>query len=598
MTAKEKILQEIQNILDAFNPGEDRWKHALTGLQTLRKDILEAYNSIVVVGEFKNGKSTFINALLGENLLPVDVTPTTAALHVLMWGEDRKLHVVKRNGETETGTLDVSALQPFSAGSHSHEDDISYLKAEIPVNILKNRVVLIDTPGVNDLNEHRAEITHQFIPKADIIFFMFSATDPLKKTEQIFIKEHVMKYGSGKVVYLANFIDRLEEEELEETMTYLSRRLTSVTGDDSPVIIPISSLEGLDAKLRQDEELYESSGMKEVDETIHAILASPGREEEKNLRYKARFEFELNVLQNRLDMEREIASKTADEAQEQLFAVQQWLNQAENRDSHLTSYIHEREGEILFLIRKSLAYFETRLKEDAEDRIHYFQGGDLHTFVHSQLLIHIKSQVNRWLEEYGEYIHHLLHKLEAEVAAGLSRSFSKSVKIESYQASRFTYRQMNDLTVPEAGNANVKAGLMIGGASAFALALGGGFLIPVIGMAGLPFLQKTLNDNKLQQLKPELKLQMDAYLSALVQDLYTYLSEKVVEAIDQCVAQSLVAFQKEIYAMTYMMEKKLNDRTQSKEHTDAEIQAIDDLSKMLTNSKETVGGYHERISNR
>ena len=67
--------------------------------------------------------------------------------------------------------------------------------------LLKNRVVLIDTPGVNDLNQQRSDITFEFLPRADVIIFMTSMDAAMKQTEKIFIQEFLLKNGLDKIVF-------------------------------------------------------------------------------------------------------------------------------------------------------------------------------------------------------------------------------------------------------------------------------------------------------------------------------------------------------------------------------------------------------------
>src|SRR5689334_14883400 len=113
---------------------------------------------LVVVGEFNHGKTTFVNALLhapgdgGDGILPVGVTPTTAVIHHLEYGETPSAAVVRENGERQE--LPVEAVRRFAVtgeGAGTGDREVRYLEVFLPSPILKERIVLVDTPGVNDL---------------------------------------------------------------------------------------------------------------------------------------------------------------------------------------------------------------------------------------------------------------------------------------------------------------------------------------------------------------------------------------------------------------------------------------------------------------
>src|SRR5204862_3285193 len=144
----------------------------------------------VVLGEFNHGKSTFINALLGAPVLPTGITPTTAVLtHILhgakagatlvMESGDRKSVDLKKLGEWLT--VDGQAEKPArgKAGEGIHHVELTH-----PAAILGEHVTIVDTPGVNDINEQRAEITYGYLPRADAAVFLLDATQILSASER------------------------------------------------------------------------------------------------------------------------------------------------------------------------------------------------------------------------------------------------------------------------------------------------------------------------------------------------------------------------------------------------------------------------------
>ena len=104
---------------------------------------------LVVVGEFNHGKSTFVNALLGTPALASGVTPTTAAIHHVRFAEKPEAFVVGTDG-TRT-PLPFDAVKNYSVSGGKTTDVVDYIEIGYPSELLRERVLLVDTPGVNDL---------------------------------------------------------------------------------------------------------------------------------------------------------------------------------------------------------------------------------------------------------------------------------------------------------------------------------------------------------------------------------------------------------------------------------------------------------------
>src|SRR5262249_34649739 len=121
--------------------------------------------TIVVLGEFNHGKSTFINALLGKAVLPTGITPTTAVLTHLSHGARATATLVRESGERRGidpkafgEWLTVEGLEPKQKDQAGPGENagIHHVEVTYPASILENHVTIVDTPGVNDINEQRA----------------------------------------------------------------------------------------------------------------------------------------------------------------------------------------------------------------------------------------------------------------------------------------------------------------------------------------------------------------------------------------------------------------------------------------------------------
>lgn len=200
---------------------------------------------LVVVGEFNHGKSSFVNALLGENALPVGVTPTTAAIHHIRHAEKPEATVVFTSGKREP--LPFDQVREFAVGgARGSGEEVDYVEVGYPASLLKERILLVDTPGVNDLSLQRADITYSYIPRADAVLFLLDAGQILKESERVFLEEKLLKASRDKIVFVITKWDLLSPSERTEALGYAKNQLARLVRD--PVVFPVSAETALGGK--------------------------------------------------------------------------------------------------------------------------------------------------------------------------------------------------------------------------------------------------------------------------------------------------------------------------------------------------------------
>lgn len=201
------LRQPLAN-LDAADEDLARLEHALLQLDELFL--------LVIVGEFNSGKSAFINALLGQRFLVEGVTPTTASIHLIKYGE-----------------------QPGQAV------DRDMVVVTYPVEWLRE-VNIVDTPGTNAVIRRHQEITEDFVPRADLVLFVTSADRPFSESEREFIAR-IRDWGK-KVVFIINKIDILETPaDVERVTEFVTRNAREMIGR-APIVFPVSSRQARQAK--------------------------------------------------------------------------------------------------------------------------------------------------------------------------------------------------------------------------------------------------------------------------------------------------------------------------------------------------------------
>jgi len=209
---ERSVLEDLRVLLVRLGATDDD----VLLLKRAREQLDELF-LLVIVGEFNAGKTAFLNALLGERLLPEGVLPTTSQIQVLRYGE--------RQSEEVPG-----------------EDAVVI---HLPVDWLQE-INLVDTPGTNAVIQRHQEITEHFIPRSDLVLFVTSAERPFSESERLLL-QRIREWGK-KIVLVINKIDLIEqEEELKQIVDFVARNSAELLGT-APRIFPISARLALNAK--------------------------------------------------------------------------------------------------------------------------------------------------------------------------------------------------------------------------------------------------------------------------------------------------------------------------------------------------------------
>ncbi len=186
---------------------------------------------VLVMGEFKTGKSTFINTLLGRAVLTADVAPATAVTTVLKYGEHPEVKLYFLDGSRKVWPY--NKLREITAegdeSKRSLRDSLDYVELTYPCELLK-RINLVDTPGLNVHNDSHIRNTENFQHKADVVLWVFNATRSVTQTELREIKALGERLKPFAIVNRIDNIDD-EEESVEDVLSNIRKRLgNSVQG--------------------------------------------------------------------------------------------------------------------------------------------------------------------------------------------------------------------------------------------------------------------------------------------------------------------------------------------------------------------------------
>ena len=224
---------------------------------------------LAVLGQFKRGKTTFINALLGEEILPTGILPLTSIITLIRFGERKKAEVVFL--DNRRCTIGPTELRQYVSESENakNEKKVHHVELAYPSSFLKNGIVLIDTPGVGSIALHNTETTQGFLPRIEAAVVLLGADPPVTQVEFQFIDEIFSTVE--KAFFLLNKSDVLSESDLADALAYTASALKSKLGSNSEVY-PVSALAALKERKGANVTGPYGSAIEKVKRTIESFL--------------------------------------------------------------------------------------------------------------------------------------------------------------------------------------------------------------------------------------------------------------------------------------------------------------------------------------
>lgn len=198
--------------------------------------------TVVVIGDFKRGKSTFINALLGAEVVTTDVTTETVTFNRISYGASSNEAVLSGNRRL---TLSDSELkrEELERIIDQTGETVTAIELKRPIELLKD-ITIIDTPGTGDAMKDFAPQVEEYLLQADAVIYLYSLTYPLSRTEQLFLKTAVLPQQYTKLFLIGNYADTMENEKnYQRIRTAVQERIHGLLPDTE--ILTVSALDEL-----------------------------------------------------------------------------------------------------------------------------------------------------------------------------------------------------------------------------------------------------------------------------------------------------------------------------------------------------------------
>jgi small GTP-binding protein len=310
---QEELLNALRELIARLSSGFERFGSDTDPSDARRlneiSEHLDELFLIVVAGEFNAGKSSFLNALLGDHVLPEGVTPTTDTITLLQYGE-----------------APGSAQRPDGLRVHTY-----------PAEVLR-QLNIVDTPGTNAVIRHHEQLTRDFIPRADMVLFATSADRPFTESERSFLA--LIKEWGKKIVIILNKIDILTPPELEQVLGFIRENARDLLGV-TPDIFPVSAREALRARSTggiEGEALWAGSRFSAIEEYVVDHL-----DEETRVRLK---------LLSPLGVAQRLTGKYLQVTEVRLETLREDLATIENIEQQITLYRQDLKNDVQYYLNE------------------------------------------------------------------------------------------------------------------------------------------------------------------------------------------------------------------------------------------------------
>lgn len=362
---------------------------------TLLKRLREETFKVVIMGRFKVGKSTFINALLGNgDMLPAKATPCTAIINEVKYSKDERYAIIHFKHPIPTpmpklapnvkAYIEKFADKPVSPIKIKPNDINQFVvindeaedqkegtvqapfeKAEIfwDLPLCEQGVEIIDTPGLEE-NIARTIVTKSYLTQADAIVFVLDCNALCSESEKEAIQEDVQSAGHDYAIFVCNRINQIKDKDKDELKSRAYKMLQDKTQLGREGVVFIDAETAKDSKAMNDMAKYAQTGMLEFEDQLSKVLvnkrgniklAQPAKQLESAIEY---------ALATAIPNERQMLSTSTAEIQKRL---QQELPNLENLRRHKELLIVQLETEIKEIVRDTENLLQQRFNSISAD---------------------------------------------------------------------------------------------------------------------------------------------------------------------------------------------------------------------------------------
>jgi GTP-binding protein EngB required for normal cell division len=190
---------------------------------------------VAILGQFKAGKSSFLNSLIGKPILPVGVIPVTTSITRLQYGSRERVLVRRFDGNEEE--VDLSAVEEFTseARNPSNRQNVEWVDVELPALERYAGLRLVDTPGLGSIFRYHMETSSNWVPEVGAALVAISADRPLAENDLQLIRD--LRKHTPKIILLLTKADLLSPEQQKEVIEFFRTALGREFHEEFPIFL-------------------------------------------------------------------------------------------------------------------------------------------------------------------------------------------------------------------------------------------------------------------------------------------------------------------------------------------------------------------------
>lgn len=533
--------------------------------------------SALVCGEFKRGKSSFINAFLGEELCPTDAGIATSVVSIIKYGKERK--VTRFYGDInnlQSEEIPFDAIEKYAKGTSLEVDNTTMLIIELPSSKLEGGLSIIDTPGVGGLDPRHLFLTLYVLPKADVTFFVVDAGEPLSSTELDFYKDKIVPYSKSCKIIL-NKSDLKTKDELEQIIMDIKNKISQHCGIDEQNIdvVPVSSAHWNMYNKSKSEKMKISSNCEMVNSILENIIP-----EYKKLileGIKQRLIASLSNIKEMLSYQFTQLQEPDEEEQElfknRLIELKQMkdniLNPSSEIRKKITHIIKNSQTKVINELTKQSILFSTECLDSILKRPEA-KGDNGGNWVLQQINLGLESlaaEVDLRIESGFNEVNELLGE-EIQISEG---GFTERINVDLTPVERSVAEKACNMT------RQALPGLGVAGLASIALSV---FALPAVvaGIGGIAaaaaYVYKSSKDANTANRVYELKSKLGPQITIAMNDLKTYVQQRYDE-FNEALVESIERMTNEIVTEMQDVVDAIKSIENDKKETAKQLEALE-----------------------
>jgi GTP-binding protein EngB required for normal cell division len=386
--------------------------------EDLRQKLAADRFEMVVMGQFKRGKSSLINVLLGRDVLPTGTVPLTSVMTVVRHGPAPRLRVfLKKKPAVEAGLEHLPAYIT-EKGNPRNEKGVLRVEVEVDSPFLADGDVLVDTPGVGSVHAHNTQAAYDSIPRADAVLYVLSVDPPVGEEDLKFLMS--LRPYVAKVFFVLNKRDYLAPEQFDENRRFTEEALRAALQVESVPLFAFSARWAAEARTNGDAALLERSGQPALERHLREFLRE-AKERDVLHRTARRAEAAAQVALAMVDMEHRAYLSDSLDLEKRAWALSSYVNNVFMEAARAKRRLKAGFEAYRKLVRKAAAAFcRTAAREVAREASRSAQGSarasapELRSRLERLHRAQAKQALDRWFAERETWMAHGYEKLRQE----------------------------------------------------------------------------------------------------------------------------------------------------------------------------------------